>query len=49
LIFTQPVTLATGLQQFVGLVTMDAGFGGDNAYGDNQHIVSGEKIDITFL
>jgi hypothetical protein len=49
LFFTQAVTLPTGLQQFVGLATTDAGFGGDNAYGDNQHIVSGEKIDITFL
>jgi hypothetical protein len=49
LFFTQAVTLATDLQQFVALATADAGFGGDDSCGDNQHIVSGEKFDITFL
>jgi hypothetical protein len=49
LFFTQAVTLATGLQQFVGLATTDAGFGGDNTCGDNQHIVAAEKFNIMFL
>jgi hypothetical protein len=49
LFFTHAVTLATDLQQFVGWATADTGFGGDDACGDNQHIVSGEKLDIRFL
>jgi hypothetical protein len=33
----------------VGLATTDAGFGGDNTCGDNQHIVAAEKFNIMFL